>query len=79
MTYFVREANSQKWAGQGKDEDNFTLTMADMDLPLYEPLKKKIVERIAAINNFTYKNPSEEYYQAIIDWYRQRHIKNSKI
>lgn len=37
-----------------------------MDIPLHEPLKKSIVSRISMTNNFTYKNPSEEYYKAII-------------
>lgn len=30
-------------------------------------------------NNFTYKNPSEEYYKGIISWYKQRHLKDEKM
>lgn len=50
-----------------------------MDIPLYEPLRKSITSRISMTNNFTYKNPSEEYYKGIISWYKRRHIKDEKI
>jgi bifunctional pyridoxal-dependent enzyme with beta-cystathionase and maltose regulon repressor activities len=55
------------------------LTIADMDIPIYEPLKRSIVSRISMQNNFTYKNPSDEYYKGLIEWYRRRHIKDPKI
>lgn len=72
---FVRERNSQKWAGFDTYEDRYIMTLADMDLPLYELLKKEIVARLQNLNNFTTKNPPEQFYQAIINWYAKRHIK----
>jgi bifunctional pyridoxal-dependent enzyme with beta-cystathionase and maltose regulon repressor activities len=78
MSNFVRQLDSQKWGNTGYGDDKFVLTIADMDIPLYEPLKKSIIARISVLNNFTYKDPSEEYYKAVIEWYRRRHIKDAK-
>lgn len=75
---FVRERNSQKWGGFDSHEERFIMTLADMDIPLYEPLKKEIVARLQNINNFTAKYPPEQFYQAIINWYSRRHIKHSQ-
>jgi bifunctional pyridoxal-dependent enzyme with beta-cystathionase and maltose regulon repressor activities len=79
MSKFVRQADSQKWGDSSYDEEKFMLTIADMDIPIFESLKKKIIDRVAVVNNFTYKNPSKAYYQSIIDWHKQRHIKDSKV
>lgn len=40
---FARERNSQKWGGLDSHEERYILTLADMDVPLYVPLKKEIV------------------------------------
>jgi|JI10StandDraft_1071094.scaffolds.fasta_scaffold2921288_1 bifunctional pyridoxal-dependent enzyme with beta-cystathionase and maltose regulon repressor activities len=60
MTKFVRESNSIKYTGH--NQDDLVLTIADMDLPLYPPIKKAIISKLQITNNFTYKLPSKQYY-----------------
>lgn len=79
MGKFVRERNSQKWGSLDSHEEMYIMTLADMDVPLYEPLKKEIVSRLKNLNNFTAKNPSGQYYQAIVNWYAKRHIKHRHV
>jgi bifunctional pyridoxal-dependent enzyme with beta-cystathionase and maltose regulon repressor activities len=74
MQGFLKQSDSQKWGSSGK-EGSYMLTIADMDLPLHEPFRKAIVSRLNLINNFTYKNPSEQYLSCIADWWQQRYLK----
>ncbi len=67
MKKFVRENNSAKWQNHSNDE--FVMTIAELDLPISTTLKKSIVSRLEMMNNFTYKNRSEQYFQSIIRWY----------
>lgn len=60
MTKFVRESNSSKYSGHGQDD--LVLTIADMDLPIYPPLKRAIANKLQITNNFTYKLPSKQYF-----------------
>jgi bifunctional pyridoxal-dependent enzyme with beta-cystathionase and maltose regulon repressor activities len=79
MSSSVRQLDSQKWGDSTYRNNTFILTIANMDIPLYEPLRKSITSRISMINNITYKNFSDEYYKGVISWYKRRHIKDEKI
>lgn len=69
MKRFVRESNSAKWQNHTHNNDEFVMTIAELDLPFSPVLKKSIVARLEMMNNFTYKNRSEQYFQSIIRWY----------
>lgn len=55
------------------------MTLADMDLPLDPAIKKAIIAKLERTNNFTYKLRPKEYFDAIIQWYKERHIKENNV
>ena len=55
------------------------MTLADTDLPLDPALKTAMLNRLQTTNNFTYKVNSQQYYEAIANWYKDRHIKESNV
>ena len=73
MDKFVKQTHSSKWSGHSHDDS--VMTLADMDLPVDPAMKKAMIAWLERTNNFTYKLRPKEYYNAILSWYRERHIK----
>jgi bifunctional pyridoxal-dependent enzyme with beta-cystathionase and maltose regulon repressor activities len=55
------------------------MTIADMDLPIFHPIKKAILKQLEMTNNFTYKERSKQYFEAIINWYKERHNRSGNL
>jgi bifunctional pyridoxal-dependent enzyme with beta-cystathionase and maltose regulon repressor activities len=66
MDRFVKDVDSQKWRGNHHSQDYFVMTIADMDLPLFPAFREAILNKLSLTNNFTYKYPSQQYYNSII-------------
>lgn len=59
-------------AARGKPEDAISLWVADMDFPTAPCIQKAIVEK-ASHGIFGYSRPDSRYYDAVINWFKQRH------
>ena len=77
MDRFIKQNNSSKWNGFSHYDS--VMTLADMDLPLDPAIKKAIIAKLERTNNFTYKLRPKEYFDAIIQWYKERHIKENNV
>jgi bifunctional pyridoxal-dependent enzyme with beta-cystathionase and maltose regulon repressor activities len=73
MQGFVRENHSLKWHKHSSED--YPLTFADMDLPLDPALKAALIGKLQLTNNFTYKVRPKQYFEAIVRWYSQRHLR----
>lgn len=79
MQKFVKETNSLKWSSKAITNEEFVMTIADMDFGLPNNFKQAIINKILSTNNFTYKNIPKQYYEAIIKWYSSRHLLSSQV
>ncbi len=67
-----RGTGSMKWDGKGDAADVIQLWVADMDFRT-APAVTEAVTRRAESGIFGYVNVDESYYDALVNWFRERH------
>lgn len=72
------EKGSSKWLGMKEINPNVPnnivpLSVADVDVPLAPEIREGLIEFLKNNAVLGYTNPTDTYYQAVIDWLDKRH------
>lgn len=67
-----RGTGSYKWDSEPADPDMLPLWVADMDFRAAQPITEALQRRVSH-GVFGYTLVTDDYYKAVIDWFRSRH------